>query len=218
MASHGSEPPLKKIHLELLEDQASSTMDSSNTKLTLVASEIPPTSIVPKLMESSQACSRDKKTESSSHSLHTAFRNKGKDPISNSGLALKVIKSSSERASSALHSNKRSDETGFDHMLREKMHKGKDPISNPISNSGSPFKVIKSSSERASSALHSNQGSVETSFDRILRENTQKDCPGKGFVVPKRKQAVQDVPRLALPSTVVQSGTCAYVPCYYHMQ
>ncbi|XP_058215580.1 histone-lysine N-methyltransferase SUVR4-like isoform X1 [Rhododendron vialii] len=149
-----SEPPLKKIHLEPQEDQASSTANSGNTVLVLEANGMPLTSIAPKLMESSQAHSKDKKTESSSHSRHSAFRNKGKDPISSSGLT-QVTKSSSERASSAFHSNQGSDGIGFDHMLREKKH---------------------------------------------------KDCLGNGFVVPKRKQTVHDVPHLALPSSVVQSG------------
>ncbi|KAG5549710.1 hypothetical protein RHGRI_014870 [Rhododendron griersonianum] len=149
-----SEPPLKKIHLEPQEDQASSTANSGNTVLVLEANGMPLTSIAPKLMESSQAHSKDKKTESSSHSRHSAFRNKGKDPISSSGLT-QLTKSSSERASSAFHSNQGSDGIGFDHMLRKKKH---------------------------------------------------KDCPGNGFMVPKRKQAVHDVPHLALPSSVVQSG------------
>lgn len=163
MDCDGSEAPLKKVRLELQEDQASSTENSVTTMPVQEANGMPLTSIAPKLTESSQERSKDKKTESSSNSHHSGFRNKGMDPISCSGLT-QVTKSSSKRASSAFHYNQGSDGIGFDHMLREKKH---------------------------------------------------KDCRG---MVPKRKQAVHDVPHSALPSSVVQSGTYASAPCYQHMQ
>ncbi|THF99544.1 hypothetical protein TEA_019331 [Camellia sinensis var. sinensis] len=152
MEHDGPEPPLKKLHLEQQEDQVSSTMDNANTVLGLEEGEKPQTSIVPKLMESSQSCSKDIKIGSSSHSLPEAVSNKGKDPMS-LHLATKFTKSSSERASSALLSNQTRDGAAFDHMLRKKKH---------------------------------------------------KDCRGEDFVVPKRKKSVNDVP--ALPGTLEGSS------------
>ncbi|XP_052205270.1 probable inactive histone-lysine N-methyltransferase SUVR2 isoform X2 [Diospyros lotus] len=81
-------------------------------------------------------------------------------------------------------------------------NKGKDPISSDVA-----VKVTKSSSQRASTAGHSNQLKGGTSLDDMLNETANKDCYGQNFVVPKRKRPVTDGPHLALSTSVVCSGT-----------
>ncbi|KAL6953133.1 hypothetical protein U1Q18_048288 [Sarracenia purpurea var. burkii] len=152
MEYEGSEPPLKKIHLEQQEDQVSSTRDDMSYMLDLENSETPP--LIPKQIKSSQLCLEGKKTESSSHSLLEAFNNKGKDPISS-------------------------------HFV---------------------VKAMKSSSERASSTSQSNQGKNGAGFDNMPRQNKHNDCRGETIVVPKRKQSVNDMPHLVLPTSMAHSA------------
>ncbi|PSR92805.1 Histone-lysine N-methyltransferase [Actinidia chinensis var. chinensis] len=117
----GSGPPKKK-HLEQREAQVSSSTDNKNTVLDLEEDAVPQTSVVQKMIESSQSCVKDGNTEPSFHSLPTVSSNNGKDPIS-SDLYLKETKSSSKRGSSALYSSQGRDGPCFDPMLKEKKHK-----------------------------------------------------------------------------------------------
>ena len=108
--------------MEQREAQVSSSTDNKNTVLDLEEDAVPQTSIIQKMLESSQSCVKDGNTEPSFHSLPTGSSNNGKDPIS-SDLYLKETKSSSKRGSSALYSNQGRDGPCFDPILKEKKHK-----------------------------------------------------------------------------------------------
>ncbi|KAA8538972.1 hypothetical protein F0562_025664 [Nyssa sinensis] len=123
MVYDGSEPPFKKVHLVQQEDQVSSTMNNVSTVLGLKECEIPQTSSLPKLMDSSQLGLRDHSTESSFHVLQAPFSDKGKDLIS-SNFPPRDQKLSSGRASCAFQSNQAIDGSSYDHKRREKMAKG----------------------------------------------------------------------------------------------